>query len=148
MMQAKTRWVGKMAYQADSRGHRAVLDAKKEFGGMDIGMSPKEMVLNGLCGCSGMDVISLLTGKFKLPVTALEISADAESTTSGHPVVWTKVDLSFEVSGDLPADQVIKAVDLSMTKYCGVSAMLVKAVPIQYKVLLNGEQIHTGIAKF
>ena len=147
-MKASIRWIGKLAYQADSRGHKLMMDAKKESGGQDLGMTPKEMVLAGVCGCSGMDVISLLTSKFKLNVQKCEVSAVSTSSEGGHPVVWTKVEMIYDLAGEIPVESAIKAVELSMTKYCGVSAMLSKAVPISYKVLLNGSEVFSGQAKF
>jgi putative redox protein len=147
-MEAGIRWVSKLAFQGTSRGHHLMMDAKKESGGQDIGMSPKEMVLNGLCGCSGMDVISLLTSKFKLPVSHFEVKASAISSQGGHPVVWTEVKLEFIINGEVPVDQALKAVELSMTRYCGVSAMLSKACPIHYEVILNGDSVGTGEARF
>ncbi len=147
-MESKIRWVSKLTYQGDVRGHRVIMDAKKDSGGQDIGMSPKELVLTGLCGCSGMDVISLLTSKFKLPVTRCEVIAHATSSEGGHPVVWTQIHLDFQISGELPSEQAVKAVELSMTRYCGVSAMLSKACPINYKVTLNGQIVGEGKAQF
>ncbi len=147
-MQSKIRWISKLAYQGESRGHRVIMDAKKESGGQDLGMSPKEMVLTGLCGCSGMDVISLLTSKFKLSVTLCEVHADATSSEGGHPVVWTQIHLKFIIQGEVPNEQAIKAVELSMTRYCGVSAMLSKACPINYTIELNSQPIHSGTAHF
>lgn len=148
IMSAKIKWVGKLAYQSDVRNHRVLMDAKKESGGQDIGMSPKEMVLTGMCGCTAMDVISLLTSKFKLPVTGCEVSVDADVSEGGHPVVWTAARLKFDITGDVPTDKALNAVELSLTKYCGVSAMLVKAFPITYVVNLNGTEVGSGSAKF
>lgn len=147
-MQSKIRWVSKLLYQGEVRGHRVLLDAKKESGGQDLAMNPKEMVLTGLCGCTGMDVISLLTSKFKLAVTTCDVSVDAETSSGAHPIVWTKLHLLFELGGDIPQEQALKAVELSMTKYCGVSAMLAKACPITYTIQLNGSAIGEGEAKF
>lgn len=145
---AKIKWVGKLAYQSDVRNHRVIMDAKKEGGGQDLGMSPKEMVLTGMCGCTGMDVISLLTSKYKLNVTGCDVSVDADVSEAGHPVVWTAARLKFDITGDIPTEKALQAVELSLTKYCGVSAMMVKAFPIHYSVNLNGNEIGTGEAKF
>lgn len=145
---AAIHWQGKLSYQGESRDYKVMMDAKKESGGQDKGMTPKEMVLVGLCGCTGMDVISLLTSKYKLNVTACDVSVEATSSEGGHPVVWTHLQLSFDINGEVPAEKALQAVELSMTKYCGVSAMLSKACPIQYNVNLNGQEVGTGQAKF
>ncbi len=144
--QAKIQWVSKLSYQGESRGHHVMMDAKG--GTPELGMTPKELVLAGLCGCSGMDVISLLTSKYKLPVRHCEVSATSTSTEGGHPVVWSKIELEFNIQGEVPEDKALQAVTLSMTKYCGVSAMLSKACPITFNVNLNGVNIGSGAAKF
>jgi len=142
------QWVSKLSYQGESRGHRVMMDAKKDLNKQELGMTPKELVLTGLCGCSGMDVISLLTSKFKLPVTQCEISATATSSESGHPIVWTQIDMEFNLKGDFPESQALQAVELSMTRFCGVSAMLSKACPIHYTVKMNEIVVGTGAAHF
>lgn len=144
--QSKIQWVSKLIFQGDSRDHKLIMDTKG--GKPELGMTPKELVLTGLCGCTGMDVISLLTSKYKLPVTQFEVSATSTTSDGGHPVVWTQINLEFLVNGDAPEDKVLQAVQLSMTKYCGVSAMLSKACPINYTVILNGVSIGTGKADF
>jgi uncharacterized OsmC-like protein len=51
-------------------------------------------------------------------------------------------------TGDVEAEKLVEAVRLSQTKYCGVSAMLAQAFPLRYRVVLNGQEIATGEAKF
>lgn len=145
---ASIEWFGKLSFRGQSRQFNVTTDAKKESGGQELGMTPKEMVLVGLCGCSGMDVISLLTSKYKLNVEQFHVSVEAESSTGGHPVVWTHLQLNFDVKGEVPEEKMKQAVELSMTKYCGVSAMLSKACPIEYTMILNGQNIGSGQAHF
>lgn len=147
-LESKIKWVSKLVYQSDCRNHRILMDAKKDSGGTDLGMNPKELVLTGLCGCTGMDVISLLTSKFKLNVTSFEVSAEATPSTGTHPITWTQIHIIFKLAGDISTDQAIKATELSMTRYCGVSAMLSKACPITYDIDLNGQKVFSGEAKF
>jgi putative redox protein len=55
----------------------------------------------------------------------------------------------YKLTGqDLSVDKVREAVELSMTKFCGVSAMISKVVPIFYTIVINGEVEHRGQAKF
>ncbi len=116
--------------------------------GKDSAMTPKQLVLAGLCGCTAMDVVSLLK-KHKQPATRFEVEADVESTQQGHPTVFQSVRLSFRVDGEgVSTERVLEAVRLSQTLYCGVSAMLSKAVPIHYEVFLNGATVGKGQANF
>lgn len=145
-MKCEAKWNGQMSFQSHIREHMIVMDAKKEHGGQNLGPSPKELVLSGIVGCTAMDVVSLLK-KFKEPFSECVVSAET-SLTQGHPVMFQEVHLLFDLKGtsEMKKEQLIKAVDLSMTKYCGVSAMIAKACPIYYKVNLNGSEIHSGQA--
>ncbi|MBK9294218.1 MAG: OsmC family protein [Oligoflexia bacterium] len=145
-MQAKTKWESKMKLTGVSGEHSVLLDSKRPLGD-DAGMTPKEMVGIGLCGCTAMDVVALMK-KHKQPLEALEVSADIESSEGGHPVVFKKINLTFDLKGNLDKQKVIESVQLSQTKFCGVSAMISKAAPISYKVILNGEPLAEGEAKF
>ncbi len=147
MLSTSLHWIQGIGFEVETREHHQFTDGKKEFGGRDRGPNPKEYVLAGLCGCTGMDVVSLLK-KFKVPYAGLSVSAQTDLTKS-HPIVFTEVKLTFMITGEnLDLELCKKAVDLSMTKYCGVSAMLAKAVPIFYDVTLNGSVITSGQAKF
>ncbi len=144
---AEIHWIQGIGFEVHVRDHHQFTDGKKEFGGKDRGPNPKEYVLAGLCGCSGMDVVSLLK-KYKVSYEAFDVSAEGD-LTSMHPIVFSEIHLYFKISGPSIDNALFqKAVDLSMTKYCGVSAMLSKAVKIHYHVIGNGVAIQTGIAKF
>lgn len=148
MVKSKVKWVHKLSFQGESQGHKVMLDATKEVGGQDLGMTPKEMVLVGLCGCTGMDVVSLIEKKFKHPLQACNVSAEAETSKSGHPIVFTKIEVNFHILGEVPSESVVKAVTLSMSQYCSVTAMMSKVCPVTYKIFLNSSEIYTGEAKF
>ena len=70
MTEAKTTWIEKQRFNgvADS-GHTIVVDGDKAAGN-----SPMELVLIGLCGCTGYDVVSILQKK-REPFTSLEVRA-------------------------------------------------------------------------
>jgi putative redox protein len=147
MVEAKLNWIHNIAFEVNVRGHYQFTDGKKEVGGGDRGPTPKEYVLAGLCGCSGMDVASLLK-KMRVPFTKFSVRGETDQTKE-HPAIFTEVHVHFELEGEgIDSAQFEKAVVLSMTKYCGVSAMLVKAVPIFYHLHLNGAEIKTGQANF
>lgn len=146
-LEANIAWKNNLEFEVSVRDHNQVMDAKKESGGQDHGPNPKEYVLAGLCGCTGMDVVSLMK-KFKLNFTGFSVSAHAE-TTKEHPIIFSEVKITFAISAvDIDVELLKKAVILSMTKYCGVSAMLSKAVPIKYEIILNTELIFEDFAKF
>lgn len=146
-MSCQTKWTGGLGFSAQVRDHKFTMDAKAEFGGKDQGPSPKEMLLSSICACSGMDVASLLQ-KMRVDLQSCEVDAQTE-TTEGHPSIFKLVQVQYRVkSSDAKAEQVMKSVNLSMTKYCGVSAMVASVSPITYQVFLNDEKIGEGVADF
>ena len=94
-----------------------------------------------------MDVVALMK-KYKQPLDSFDIDADVTASEGVHPAVFTQVHLLFKLTGQVDASKVLEAVHLSQTKFCGVSAMLSKAVPISYTVELNGKNIGEGQAAF
>lgn len=111
--------------------HWVVMDGKPEFGGSSAGPSPKELVLMGLAGCTANDVIPILKKK-RVPVVGFEMNATGNEREA-CPKVFTDIHLEFVVYGDNinPAD-VERAIELSRTKYCSVSAMLQASVTITH----------------
>ncbi len=145
-MKIQCVWNEKMKFTSETDGHRVEMDSKPPFG-TDTAMTPKQLVLAGLCGCTAMDVVSLMK-KHKQPLESFEVEAEASQTTGGHPAVFKEVHLVFKLKGVLDVEKVLEAVMLSQTQYCGVSAMISKAAPIDYVVELNGKSIGAGRAEF
>jgi putative redox protein len=134
-------------FETKIRDHVFSMDTQVSQGGTNKGPSPKELMLAGIVGCTAMDIIALLK-KHGMTPESLTVSGDAEPRQS-HPRVFTGVEVVFEVRGkDLTADKVTEAARLSLTKFCGVSAMVSKVVPIHYKVMLNGALAGRGDAEF
>ena len=107
------------------------MDGPKDFGGSDVGIRPKEMLLLSLGGCTASDVASILQKKrVKLDGFELNISADM---TDEHPKVYTKMNLEYLFYGkNIKEKDVERAIELSQTKYCGVTAMFEKAMTITH----------------
>jgi putative redox protein len=102
------------------------------------GPSPMEAVLMALCSCTSVDVVSILKKK-RQPLTGLRVSAVAEQAPT-PPRVFTKIKLTYTVSGKLSREAVEHAVSLSKEKYCSVSLMLEKAAEIDYEIVfVDGE---------
>ncbi len=141
-------FIQNLSFEVETRTHHQFMDATKDFGGLDKGPNPKEFLLAGLCGCTGMDVVSLLK-KFKIQFEKFNVKASTELSKE-HPIVFTEVHVYFNLIAPESTDFELykKAVTLSMTKYCGVSAMLSKAVPIHYHIALNSIELQIGISTF
>jgi putative redox protein len=129
----ETSWKGKMKFDALVSGHHVIMDALPEVGGDNEGARPKPLLLAALAGCSGMDVVSILS-KMKVEPEEFDIRVDAD-VTEEHPKIYTKMHVIYEFKGkNLPLDKLQRAVELSQDKYCGVSATLKKAMPITYEI--------------
>ncbi|HBC32631.1 MAG TPA: osmotically inducible protein C [Clostridiales bacterium] len=127
---------GNMAFEMDINGHTVITDTTVENGGNDLGPSPKALLLAGLIGCSGIDIMSI-TKKMKIELDDVNVDIEAQ-TRDEDPKIYTYINIVYKFKGkDIPYDKVKKAVKLSMEKYCGVSAMLEKAVPITYEVVVE-----------
>jgi putative redox protein len=145
-MKLKTKWSNKLTFIAEADGHSLTMDTKPPLGA-DTGLTPKQLLLAAACGCTGMDVASLLR-KYKQPFESLEIEAAATLSEGTRPAVFTAMELSFEIKGQVEPAKALEAVRLSQTQYCSVNAMLSKAFPITYTVRLNSEPIGSGEAHF
>ena len=90
---ARATWIDKQKFNGVSdSGHTIVLDGDKAAGN-----SPMELVLIGLCGCTGYDVVSILQKK-REPFTSLEVRAQAERAKD-PPSVYTEIKLIYRIGG-------------------------------------------------
>jgi putative redox protein len=114
--------------KADSN-HWVAVDTSEAVGGNAAGTTPKELILIGLAGCTAMDVVSILKKK-RIDLKDFQIEVTAEIAEE-HPKVYTKINLEYVCYGkDIQARDVERAIELSETKYCAVSAMLKNSVNI------------------
>lgn len=112
-------------------GHTVTLDAAEHGGGHDAGFRPMEMLLVGLAGCTGMDVISILRKK-RQAVTGYEVHVRGERAED-HPMVFTDITVEHVVTGhDLNPEAVERAIELSRTRYCGAGATLGKTAQLKH----------------
>lgn len=117
-----------------------MMDGPEGFGGSDAGIRPKELLLLSLGGCTGSDVASILKKK-RVKLDNFEMNIEAEMTEE-HPKVFTKINLEYVFYGsDIKEDDVERAIELSLTKYCGVTAMLQKSMEINhtYRIVREAE---------
>lgn len=135
-----TKWQGDMVFDAEVSGHHIIMDADEQWGGKDKGARPKPLLLAALAGCSGLDIVSVLS-KMKVADYTFEIDTEAE-TTSEHPITYHTITIKFIFSGPaLPQDKIVKAVKLSTEQYCGVNAMLKKSANIIVKIYINDTEV-------
>jgi putative redox protein len=114
-----------------SGGYTVPLDAAKGAGGHDAGISPMELMLTSLAGCTGMDVISILRKK-RQDVTAFEVQIEG-ARADEHPRVWIELWVKFLVTGHhVDPKAVERSIELSRDQYCGAAATLRHTATIHY----------------
>jgi len=137
-MQASIKWTEGMTFEASLDGHHFFVDADEQFGGKNKGPKPKGLTLVSLAGCTGMDVISILTKMRVSPkIEHFEIVTDAV-IEKDFPKRIQEILIKYIFKGnDLPVDKLKQAIELSQETYCGVSATLKPSVKITYQIILN-----------
>ena len=132
MVIANVAYTGGMQFVASAdSGHAVVMDADADSGGNNTGPRPMELLLMGIGGCSGMDIISILRKK-KQQVTGLDAHVSG-TVADEYPHRYTEITLKYIVRGkELSQDAVKRAVQLSMDKYCSVKATLEGSAKITF----------------
>ncbi len=138
--EVETQWMGKMQFNALVNNHTIVMDAPERVGGEDNGPIPKPFVLTALSGCTGMDIVSLLR-KANKEVTDLDIKVIGELSKQA-PITYTAIHMVYTFKGTEENKlAALQAVTDSQEKYCGVSYLLKKALPVTWEIAYNGELI-------
>lgn len=136
----ETQWMGKMQFNSLVNGHTIVMDAPERVGGEDQGPIPKPFVLTALSGCTGMDIVAILR-KAQKKVKDLDIRVIGELSKTA-PIEYVSIHVKYYFLGDEEnKDAALDAVTTSQEKYCGVSHMLRKALPVTWEVNYNGKEI-------
>lgn len=133
----KTTWKENMQFESDNpSGISLTMDAGEESGGEGKGYRPKALMLSSLAGCSGLDVVSLLK-KMHAEVAEFRIDITAE-LTDDHPKFYNKVKVDYHFSDtELQPKKIQKAVNLSVTKYCGVMEMFRQFAKVEIEIFLH-----------
>ena len=125
----------------DADGHVMRMDIPVEQGGSGSGFRPMQSMLAALCGCSSVDVISILE-KQRQVLKGLKIETDGSREEGKEPSLWKEIQIVFKLEGEVEASKAKRAVDLSLEKYCSVAETLRRAgATITYSIYLNGSKI-------
>lgn len=121
MMKTTMTWKGGLKFEAKGQfGHTIVTDGAKAGGGEESGHKPTELLLWGIAGCTGIDVIRILE-KQRQKVTSLEIEVIGHQPDQ-YPKPFHKIEVKYRFTGEnLDPKKVASAIELSESKYCVVS---------------------------
>jgi putative redox protein len=130
-MKTTTIWKSGQAFDSFKNNAKIEIDGSGGF-------NPKALLLSGLAGCSGIDVVDILE-KMRVPFANLKIEVETDQI-SEHPRVFKDIHINYIITAaEENRDKVKKAIDLSLDKYCGVSAMLKKNSKIDYTITIKSE---------
>lgn len=127
-----TRQNNKVHFQAkNEQGNIVNMDGSPGIGGEGLGARPMELLLMGLGGCSGIDIVSILE-KMKQPLEDFNIVIDGHRQPNTEPSLFENIHVHFILKGKLDKDKVERAISLSMEKYCSVAKTLEKTAKITW----------------
>ncbi len=123
-MEISMDWKGGLKFAGTSRfGHQISTDASKKVGGAEEGYQPIELLLFGLAGCTGIDVV-MIGKKMRQEIRGLNINISAKQRDE-HPRGFESAHIEYIFKGkDLDPVRVKKMIELSEERYCSVSASL------------------------
>jgi putative redox protein len=138
-MNAKVNWQGKLSFTGTAdTGFELPLGASPKVGGDNDGFRPLELMAVSLAGCTAMDVISILQKK-RQEISDFRVEVDA-ARANDHPKVITEAVIEYHVTGKAVDEKaVVRAIELSATRYCPAQAMLDSVFPMELKYFIYGE---------
>ena len=141
MVQIKVdRLEGDFGFEAtDASGNKLRMDTSPETGGVNFGARPMQVLLMGLAGCSGIDIVMILK-KQRQTIKNFSMHIEGEREAGKEPSLWQEVTIVFNLTGDIDPVKAERAVELSMNKYCSVAETLKRSgTLIEWKVnVING----------
>ena len=141
MVQIKVdRLEGDFGFEAtDASGNKLRMDTSPETGGVNFGARPMQVLLMGLAGCSGIDIVMILKKQRQI-IKNFSMHIEGEREAGKEPSLWQEVTIVFNLTGDIDPVKAERAVELSMNKYCSVAETLKRSgTHIEWKVnVING----------
>lgn len=125
---------------ANANGHRVLLDNRTKTTGAVKGISPMELLLMGLAGCSSIDIVAILR-KQKIELDDIQVSVEGFRPEGAIPALFRTIEVQVQLQGSCSPEKALRAVKLSFDKYCSVSKTLEPTAEIYYTVKLNGTLI-------
>jgi putative redox protein len=115
---------GDFGFEAkDANGNVVRLDSSPESGGQNFGFRPMQLLLAGLGGCSGIDIVSILK-KQRQDVQGFHMTVEGDREVGKEPSLWENLTIKFELKGNIDLAKATRACELSMDKYCSVAETL------------------------
>ncbi|MEM9999193.1 MAG: OsmC family protein [Bacteroidota bacterium] len=114
-------------------------------GAKEQAASPMQLLVMAMGACSGIDIVDILE-KGRQTVASFAADVDATRETMGTYSEYTALHAHYTLTGDLDPAKVVRAVQLSLEKYCSVSKLLEKTATITASCEVNGERWEVALA--
>jgi putative redox protein len=117
------------------------IDAAEGIGGHNAGARPMELLLMGLGGCTAIDVILILKKQRQIVEDfQIRVQGDREKIEGTEKTPFRNITIQFELKGAIDGNKALKAIQMSMDKYCSATAQLEPSANITHTLVLNGEK--------
>ncbi|MEY2762149.1 MAG: hypothetical protein RLZZ96_2050 [Bacteroidota bacterium] len=117
------------------------IDAAEGIGGHNAGARPMELLLMGLGGCTAIDVILILKKQRQIIEDfQIRVSGDREKIEGTEKTPFRSINIQFELKGTIDGNKALKAIQMSMDKYCSATAQIEPSATITHTLVLNGEK--------
>ena len=132
------KWQGEMSFIGNNQ-----TGGRVQMGAVDgqPGVSPMELLLLGVAGCTGIDIVHIL-GKKRIGLDNFEVNVRGKRADD-YPMVYTEIEIEYILwAEDLDPKAVEQAINLSEEKYCSASAMMSKTAKMRssYRILSPGQE--------
>jgi putative redox protein len=118
------------------------IDAAEGIGGHNAGARPMELLLMGLGGCTAIDVILILKKQRQVVEDfQIRVQGDRQKIKGTEKTPFHSINIQFELKGEIDGNKALKAIQMSMDKYCSATAQLEPSATITHTLVLNGEKI-------
>ncbi|MEY2636559.1 MAG: hypothetical protein RLZZ197_1035 [Bacteroidota bacterium] len=117
------------------------IDAAEGIGGHNAGARPMELLLMGLGGCTAIDVILILKKQRQIVEDfQIRVQGEREKIEGTEKTPFRNINIQFELKGAIDGNKALKAIQMSMDKYCSATAQLEPSATITHTLVLNGEK--------
>lgn len=123
----------------NENGNTIEMDGSADIGGKNKAMTPMQVLLSSLGGCSSIDVLMILN-KQKAVFTQFEIELLGNREQINDAKIFRQITMHFIIGCNLSRTRVERAINLSLEKYCSVAKTLEPTASIDWKLTLNGEE--------
>ena len=95
----------------------------------------------GLGGCTAIDVILILKKQRQVVEDfQIRVSGDREKIEGTEKTPFRQINIQFELKGQIDGSKALKAIQMSMDKYCSATAQLEPSSTITHTLVLNEEK--------